>query len=268
MAAGQADSTPTPRAHPARRRTNPGSTPSDGGRNPDRHPQVADKPRTDRHATHPPPGDGRWAAGQASNCLLYSYTGIRQSAKSVTAAAQGWLGQARGFVATVGAVEVDPGRDDLVDPVENLAGQHDVGGAELALQVLHGPGADDGRGYGRMVDHEGDRQVHQGQPGVLGQDGELLGRLQFGLIARQVHVEALRYPVRPGTGREVGVLAVAARQPSPGQRAPGYDAHPVAAADRQYLVLDAAHHDRVRRLLTDEPLPAAPLGGPLCLDDL
>src|SRR5579863_3681499 len=192
MSAGQADSTPTPRAHPTRRRTNPGSTPSDGGRTPDRHPQVADEPRTDRHATHPPPGDGRrqrgrpiahrhhvptppeggrtpdrhppvadeprtdrhathpppgdgrWAAGQASNCLLYSYTGIGQSAKSMTAAAQGWLGQARGFVATVGAVEVDPGRDDLVDPVENLAGQHDVGGAELALQVLHGPGADDG----------------------------------------------------------------------------------------------------------------------------
>src|SRR5579859_1488667 len=64
MAAGQADSTPTPRAHPARRRTNPGSTPSDGGRNPDRHPQVADKPRTDRHATHPPPGDGRWQRGR------------------------------------------------------------------------------------------------------------------------------------------------------------------------------------------------------------
>ena len=46
------------------------------------------------------------------------------------------------------------------------------------------------------------------------------------------------------------------------------NAHPVALAGRQHLGLDSAHQDRIRRLLAEEPFPAAPLRGPLSLDDL
>jgi hypothetical protein len=36
-----------------------------------------------------------------------------------------------------------PGGDDLVDVVEQVVGERDVGGGELALELLHRAGADD-----------------------------------------------------------------------------------------------------------------------------
>ena len=67
---------------------------------------------------------------------------------------------------------------------------------------------------------------------------------------------------------DLPALAVAARQPAAGQRAVGQDAHAVAQAGREDVVLDRAGQDRVRRLLRAEALAASALGCPLRLDDL
>ena len=50
-----------------------------------------------------------------------------------------------GNVACARPAEVGAGGHDLVDGVEQLVVEHDVGGAELPRQVLGGAGADDGR---------------------------------------------------------------------------------------------------------------------------
>src|SRR5262245_17498746 len=65
----------------------------------------------------------------------------------------------------------------------------------------------------------------------------------------------------------VGALAVSARQPASGERAPRDHAHAVAQAGGQNLRLDAADEDRVRRLFADEPCVAPLLGHPLRLDN-
>src|SRR6185437_16023096 len=67
---------------------------------------------------------------------------------------------------------------------------------------------------------------------------------------------------------DVLALAVPARQPAPGQRAVGHDAHSVAQAGRKHVVLDSAGQQGVRRLLGTKPSVAAAVGGPLGLDDL
>ena len=46
-------------------------------------------------------------------------------------------------VARVGGVEVDAGLDDLVDAVQDGRVECDVGGGQLAVELLHGAGADD-----------------------------------------------------------------------------------------------------------------------------
>src|SRR5579859_7255824 len=45
-----------PQTSSRRRRTNPGPTPTQGGRTPDRHPPKADEPRTDTHPRRTNPG--------------------------------------------------------------------------------------------------------------------------------------------------------------------------------------------------------------------
>ena len=78
-------------------------------------------------------------------------------------------------------------------------------------------------------------------------------------------VVARRHPLRAWLTDSC--LAQLARQPPAGERAPRDHAHPVRSHDRQHLRLDAAHEDRVRRLLADEATEAALLPDPLRLDD-
>jgi hypothetical protein len=61
---------------------------------------------------------------------------------------------------------IDSGRYDLVDPIEKLVAQHDLG-AEQAIELLHGAGADDGGGERRVRHHERKRHVHQRHSGAL-----------------------------------------------------------------------------------------------------
>jgi uncharacterized zinc-type alcohol dehydrogenase-like protein len=97
---------------------------------------------------------------------------------SFSAAAGGGL-QRRADPAVVGRVERDARRDDLVDAVEHVVGELDVGGGELGVEVLHGAGPDDGCGHGRMAQHEGDGQLDEADPGLLGELGKPVGEEQF-----------------------------------------------------------------------------------------
>ena len=97
------------------------------------------------------------------------------------------------------------------------------------------------------------------------------GRLELALVGRQRQVEAVGEPLARRRCRtlDLGALAVAARQPAARERAVGDDAHPVALAGGQHVVLDRAGEDRVGRLLAAEPLAAArSRRRPLRLDDL
>ena len=76
------------------------------------------------------------------------------------------------------------------------------------------------------------------------------------------------HPLGAARLRHVLALAVAAGQPAACQRAPRQHAEPVALRHRQQVRLDAAHEDRVRRLLGDEPAQPPALRRPLRLDHL
>ena len=83
--------------------------------------------------------------------------------RSLRAGDEARIGELRRRVAGIGGVEVPAGRDDRVDAVEQRRVEHDVGGAELALELLHRPRADDRRRDGAVFEREGDRQVDQRQ---------------------------------------------------------------------------------------------------------
>ena len=68
--------------------------------------------------------------------------------------------------------------------------------------------------------------------------------------------------------RDILPLAISTRQPAACERAPGDDTHSVLLRHRQHIGLDAAHQDRIRRLLGDEAPEPAALRDPLRLDDL
>ena len=88
---------------------------------------------------------------------------------------------------------------------------------------------------------ERDRQVDERDPGLLGEHGERVGGLELALVRRAA-------TCRSGRGSRLdrvlagssASLAVAARQPAAGERAPRDHAHAVALADRQHVALDPA----------------------------
>src|SRR5688572_21708948 len=169
-------------------------------------------------------------------------------------AAQGWLERPLP-VAGVGGVEVDAGADDRVDAVERRGVEGDFGGGELALELLHRARADDGGGHARVVGDERDGELDQRDAGVVGDAGELLDRFELALVLGQRHVEARHEALTGGRGGGA-VGAPVAREPAATQRAVGEDAHAVALRGRQHVELDAAHEQRVRRLLRAEALQA------------
>src|SRR3954454_14182338 len=67
-------------------------------------------------------------------------------------------------VAVVSRIDRHAGRDDLVDAVEQVRAQGDVGGGDEDLKLLHGARADDGRGDAGVLDHKGDRQLDEAHP--------------------------------------------------------------------------------------------------------
>ena len=123
-------------------------------------------------------------------------------------------------------------------------------------------------GDGRVVDDERDGEVDEGQALLFGELGQVLRRSRVcaGWLRWSCRSAPSAGPPRWGSRR--CLLAPAAGQPATTERAVGEDAHAVPMGGGQDVGLDAAHHDRVRRLLGDEPFQPAVAGGPLGLDDL
>nr|WP_232303719.1 hypothetical protein [Pseudofrankia sp. DC12] len=68
------------------------------------------------------------------------------------------------------------GRDDLVDPVENVVGECDVEAGEQAVEVVHGARPEERAGDARVSDRErhgevGQRQAHLGGEREVPLDG-------------------------------------------------------------------------------------------------
>src|SRR5207302_427705 len=110
--------------------------------------------------------------------------------------------------------------------------------------------------------------------GLVGKPDELLDDVQLALVVRERRVVPLDegatsppVPLQTGVSAHLLPPTIPSGQPAAGQRTPRDDAHPVPLARRQYLVLDAANEDRVRRLLAHEPRQPAAFAHPLGLGD-
>jgi hypothetical protein len=107
------------------------------------------------------------------------------------------------------------GRDDLVDAVEHRVLQGDPRSGDLAVELLHGPRPDDRGSDRRMLGHEADRELDQGEASLVGEPGELLDGVQLALVARLGEVA----PPRSGwRGRGVPEVADLALTDQVGQR--------------------------------------------------
>ena len=119
----------------------------------------------------------------------------------------------------VGRVDGRPGRDDLVDPVEHVGGQLDVGRAELGLEMLHRARPDDRRRHRRVADDEREREMDQADARLLGEPARARrrrracagwrgsrGRSAAGIIARASR--------RSGRRRPCATCPTASRRPA------------------------------------------------------
>ena len=118
-----------------------------------------------------------------------------------------------------------------------------------------------------MVHDEREAEVDQRQVHLLGQQGQLLDRVELALVVRAGQVVAIGNPVRPAALHLGAALAPAARQPTTAERTPRDRAHAIALDRGQRLALDRPVEQRIRRLLADEALAVPALGHPLRLDD-
>ena len=107
----------------------------------------------------------------------------------------------------------DAGLDDLVDAVEDRLVEPDVGGGQLAVELLHRPRADDRRGHPGVVHDERDRELDQRQAGVVGDLGELLDGFELTLVLGQRHVEAFDNRWRAGEVGELSAVQLPDSQP-------------------------------------------------------
>src|SRR5437588_6496789 len=114
--------------------------------------------------------------------------------------------------ASVGGVDGCAGGHDLVDAVQHVAGELNVGGGELRLEMLHRPWANDRGRHRGVAEDERDRHFDQGHPRLVGQLRELLSGVELALVGQQRKVEAIgELPARlRSRGHQLGALAIAA----------------------------------------------------------
>ena len=96
----------------------------------------------------------------------------------------------RGEVVVV-RVELRARRDDLVDAVQDVVTEHDVGSGEEVVKLLRRPRPDDDRGDGRMSSDEGVRQMGQWQSSLRGELCQRTDSLQLGSVGGDVQVDPL-----------------------------------------------------------------------------
>ena len=60
--------------------------------------------------------------------------------------------------------------------------EDDVGGGELALELLHRARPDQRRGDGGVVEHEGDRELDERDARLVGELGEFLDGVELALV--------------------------------------------------------------------------------------
>jgi len=82
----------------------------------------------------------------------------------------------------VGRADVGAGRDDLVDPVEDLVGERDVDAGEQVIELLHRARPDEGAGHAGMGDRERHREVRHRQARLLRDRDELLDGVEPALV--------------------------------------------------------------------------------------
>src|SRR5450631_160134 len=97
-------------------------------------------------------------------------------------AAQTRIVEGRGQVGLVERADGGAGRDDLVDLVEDVVGERDVGGGEQVVELLHRVRPDDRAGHAGMGDRERYREVRHRQAGLLSERDELLDRVDPALV--------------------------------------------------------------------------------------
>ena len=117
-------------------------------------------------------------------------------------------------------------------------------------------------------EHECEREMDERDACIFGKLRERVRSVELALVLGQREVVAQWDARRPRAFRRRLALAPTAAQPAAGERAPRDDGHAEPPAERQHLGLDAAHEDRVGRLLGDEPGVTARLGDPLRGHDL
>ena len=117
-----------------------------------------------------------------------------------------------------------------------------------------------------MLHDEADGEVDERRTRLVGEQRKLFDSVELGGVLRVAGVvRAGAHFERRVSGRVVD-LAGLPTQPAASQRAPWDDTHVVLLGDAEHVGLDAAHEQRVRRLLGDDPAEAAAFGDPLVLD--
>ena len=86
-----------------------------------------------------------------------------------------------------------------------------------------------------MVDHPGDGELDSDRPASSASAPSASAASSLRWLAGNREVEAVRQAAGPARGRQLGVLAVAAREPSAGERAPRDDADAVSQRARQHV---------------------------------
>ena len=117
------------------------------------------------------------------------------------AAAQARVLQGGWLVGLVEGADVGAGRDDFVDPVEDVVGEDDIQPGEQAVEVVHGAGAEQCAGDAGVGDGERHREVGHGQPGLVGERDDLFHDVEAVFVGEVVD------HARPGAGRCAGPCA-------------------------------------------------------------
>src|ERR1035437_5706318 len=82
--------------------------------------------------------------------------------------------------------DVSAGRDDLIDPVEDLVSERDVEAGEQVVELLHGVRPEERAGHARMSDRERHGEVCHRQSRLFGEWNELFHGVEPALVVQRL----------------------------------------------------------------------------------